>query len=433
MHSLLASAGRVFIAYSGGMDSTVLLVTAAERYGAKLVALHANHALHADAKLWQQHCDTVCAELKVPLQSIELELRPEGQGIEAAARRARYAWFAQQLDRDGDVLLLAHHRDDQAETLLLRLLRGAGPDGLGGMPEARPLGSGTLLRPFLDVPRSVLLAEAQRRKLQWIEDPSNDDDRFDRNYLRKHVMPLLARRWPGSAATMARAAKLLREESSARLALAPPLLRSAVGDPGFSYAALAEDAPRAALELRAWLRRAGVQPPPAARLQEFLRQCREGRGAEIVIGDKALTRFQEELYLHTVLDPPEAVTLQPDTNMPLQIEGVGGVTLYRDAALATTPLPRLELRLRSGGERLAGKDGRHRDLKKLCQERGIPPWWRGRMPLLFELTPAGPELLAAGSLAASPRCRELGLELRWSPPVLAVDEAEAAPVGRGVD
>ncbi|MEO1082117.1 MAG: tRNA lysidine(34) synthetase TilS [Pseudomonadota bacterium] len=431
--SVLASATRVFVGFSGGVDSSVLLALAAEQLGGKLIALHANHALHDDAGLWQQHCEAVCADLGVPLRSTGLELLREGQGMEAAARKARYAWFAEQLANAGDLLLLAHHRDDQAETLLLRLLRGAGPDGLGGMPEARPLGAGTLLRPFLDVPRAMLIAEARRRKLPWIDDPSNDDHRFDRNYLRQRVMPLLADRWPGSSATIARAATLLREESAARLALAPELFHSALGDPGFCYDALSEDPAGAALELRAWLRVARVEPPPAARLREFLRQCRDGRGAELVVGDRALTRYREHLFLHPLLSPVPDAALQPTPNVPLRIDGVGQVTLLHEPSGKATPLPGLELRLRSGGERLVGDDGRHHDLKKLYQDFGIPPWWRGRMPLLFERTPTGPELLAAGSMSTSPRCRELGLELRWYPPVLSVAETDAALGGEGID
>ncbi|MEM1188191.1 MAG: tRNA lysidine(34) synthetase TilS [Pseudomonadota bacterium] len=431
--SLLASAKRVFVGFSGGVDSAVLLASAAERLGGKLIALHANHALHDDAGLWQQHCEAVCAELGVPLRSIALELRRGGQGVEAAARKARYAWFTEQLANAGDVLLLAHHRDDQAETLLLRLLRGAGPDGLGGMPASRRLGAGTLLRPFLDLPRAVLMDEARRRKLPWVEDPSNNDPRFDRNYLRHRVMPLLAERWPSSSATMARAATLLREESAARAALAPELVFSVVGDPGFSRDALTGDPAGAALQLRAWLRLARVEPPPAARLREFLRQCREGRGAELVVGDRALTRFRDHLFLHPRLSPDPGMALQPEPQMPLKIDGAGQITLFHKPSARAAPLPELEVRLRRGGERLAGDDGRHHDLKKLCQDFGIPPWWRSRMPLLFELKPSGPELLAAAAMATSPRCRELGLELRWSPPVESVVQADTAYDERGVD
>src|SRR3990167_5323944 len=201
------------VALSGGLDSTVLLhllASLAQREALPpLSAIHIHHGLQAAADVWPAHCRELCAALCVPLQVEYVQVAP-GASLERAARDARYAAFAARLGA-GELLLTAQHRDDQAETLLFRLLRGAGVQGLSAMPLSRALGAGQLVRPLLNCSRDELLAYAREHKLTWIEDPSNADERFSRNYLRRQVVPALLSRWPQAATTIAPSAAHLSE------------------------------------------------------------------------------------------------------------------------------------------------------------------------------------------------------------------------------
>ena len=206
----LPPAQRYWVAYSGGCDSTVLLHALAalrDQLPVELHALHVNHNLHEAAPTWAAHCRAVCETLAIPLTEVNVDARAaKGESPEAAARAARYCIFTDVL-KAGDGLLLAHHRDDQAETLLLQLLRGSGPRGLAAMPAHRPQGAGWLGRPLLSFSRQELCRYAEAEKLQWIDDPSNFDTDFDRNFLRQRVLPLLQERWPAAATTLGRAAE----------------------------------------------------------------------------------------------------------------------------------------------------------------------------------------------------------------------------------
>ena len=205
-----ARAGPWLVGYGSGLDSTVLLHRWPED-SMDARAIHVHHGLQAGADHWAAHCERTCRALGVAFQVVRIEVaRGSGEGLEAAARRGRMAAFAQALE-DGGVLALAHHRDDQAETLLLRALRASGSDGLGAMRPSRRFARGWLWRPFLALPRQALLDYARAHGLEWIEDPSNASDAHDRNYLRRRVMPLLQARWPQAAAALARAAQLQRE------------------------------------------------------------------------------------------------------------------------------------------------------------------------------------------------------------------------------
>jgi len=424
---VLRSAARVVVAYSGGLDSTVLLEAAHALLGTRVEALHANHGLHGDAGRWEKHCVTFCARHQIPLTCHRLSVQAGHHGLEAAARDARYAWFGRCLDA-GDLLLLAHHQDDQAETLLLRLLRGAGPEGLGAMAEHRTLGGGALLRPFLDLPRSTLASYARLRCLEWIEDPSNEDEHFDRNYLRRCVMPALSERWPAYRRTFARAAELLREEGALRAQLAPKLIRSVTGDPGFALADLPAEPAQAAVAVRAWLRARGLAMPGRARLAEFLRQLEEGRGACLAMPCWCLTRFGDQVFAHP---PPQASQSLGGPLAPGEsrlIPGVGEIRLARvdgvrgpsdDAWPAGIPLA---LATRRGGERIATPSGQHRRLKTVLQEARVPPWWRSRVPLLIPGDGGGDSVLACGPFASAPALQSRGLVLYWEPAALVVSD-----------
>ncbi len=400
----------VYVGYSGGLDSTVLLHAAVRAFPGRVTALHGNHGLHGDADSWQAHCESQCRRWQVPLESTSLAVGDAGRGTEAAARDARYRWFDERLD-DNAVLLLAHHLDDQAETLLLRLLRGAGPDGLAAMPRRRALAAGELRRPFLDQPRAALESYAQVHDLTWVEDPGNASLAFDRNYLRHEVMPLLEARWPGYRKTFSRAAAQLRELAAARSVVALAEHSSAVGDPGFRVADVPDDTQAAALAIRGWLRERGLPMPPAERLGEFLRQLEQGEGASLATSVYHLTRYRDAVYCHAGAVAAAPQLRNPGIDETLTIPGIGVVRIFCEYPEYLADV--LVLRTRREGDRLAAADGSHRSLKTLFQGAGIPPWWRSRVPVLaYE---SEQELLAVGPFARSPLARQAGIGLHWEP------------------
>jgi tRNA(Ile)-lysidine synthase len=411
-------AGRLYVGFSGGLDSTVLLHALvharAKHWRGRTVALHANHGLHASAQDWQRHCDACCRGLDVPLRSSELAIEVLGAGTEAAARTARYAWFDQHLEH-GDLLLLAHHQDDQAETLLLRLLRGAGPEGLAGMPAQRDIGAGRLLRPLLSLPRQVLEDYARLHALEWVEDPSNASSDYDRNFLRREVLPLLEKRWPGYRRTFSRAATQLTAMAEQQPVAALQVCTSVVGDPGFLLAELPADTQEAALAVRGWLRGQGLRMPSAAMLTEFLRQLREGQGAKLATGDWVLRRYRDAVYCGVpgLAGPPLPVSVVPGSWLPWA--GLGQV---RVRCRPGTDPGELLLRARCGGERLENAAGHHHDLKNVFQSCAVPPWWRPRTPLLLRRQAGTEELLAVGAFGRSPAAVKAGIELDWKAPVL---------------
>lgn len=396
-------ARRLIVAYSGGVDSHVLLHLLASHRAAwpdrTLAAIHVDHGLQAASAAWSEHCAQVCRELAIPFQALAIDARPmPGESPEAAARRARYAALAPALDPDS-ALLTAHHRDDQAETLLLQLLRGAGPHGLAAMPVVSRLGRGWLWRPLLDVDRADLLAYAHAHGLHWIEDASNADPGFDRNYLRHQVLPLLRERWPAANRTLARtarrcaeAAAWLDETAAADLAQAAPDRPDRLSIS--SLQTLPE--PRQRNLVRYWLRQLQLPTPDSRQLHQLLHDaltaardrqpCIRWPGAEV-------RRHRDGLYAIPPLPPhPAGQTLvwcATATGWPaLTVPGVGTLRLQptigtglRAAAIAAGSLL---VRFRQGGERFRPAGRPHRqELKKLLQEADIPPWERERLPLLY--------------------------------------------------
>lgn len=416
-------AAPVCVGYSGGLDSSALLHALAASPLARargLRAWHVHHGLHPQADGWAAHCAEICAgyglELTVSRVSVA---RGGGDGPEAAARAARHAAFAAGLG-EGEALALAHHRDDQAETVLLRLLRGSGPDGLAAMREWRECGRGRLWRPLLALPRAALEAYAQRHGLRWIDDPSNAEDRYDRNFLRQRVLPLLRERWPQAPAALAQSARL--QDAAAGLleqgdALALAQARSL--DPhALSRSALRALAPaRRARVLRRWIGALALPPLPAqgvARIETELLYARADADAEFAWNGARVRAWRDLLHA-----APQRPPLPPDWRAdwdgaaPLALPGGGRWRLHGtdrfDAALRAHP--------RSGGERIAlpGRAHRH-SLKHALQALGVPPWERERLPLL---SAADGELLAAGDLLYSARLqawlRERAARLEWEP------------------
>ena len=260
------------VAFSGGADSTALLAALAAQVSQRrrLRAIHVDHGLQSSARAWARHCRDIAAQLGVPLilRRVSVDLG-RGQSPEAQARAARYAALAREL-APGELLLTAHHQDDQLETVLLQLLRGAGLAGLAAMPAVMPFAAGLLCRPLLEVRRTELVAWLRRRGLPCIEDPSNEDERFDRNYLRHKVVPVIEARFAGAAVAVARSARHAAEAQDLLQQLADADVWRCVDGATLSAAALRRLAPaRRRNALRAWIRAAGQQPPDARRLAEI--------------------------------------------------------------------------------------------------------------------------------------------------------------------
>ena len=422
-----AGATGLVVALSGGADSSSLLAAAAALgatfRGLGLRAVHVDHGLQSAAAAFGETCVALCAGLDVPLAVIPAVVRtPPGASLEAAARDARYAALAAEL-KPGECLLTAHHSEDQAETLLLQALRGAGLKGLSAMPACRPLGRGWHLRPVLEVPRHELLAFGARWCGASAVDPMNEDLRFDRSYLRRQVWPLIEARWPGSASALSRTARHAAEaQELLDRAAAADVSRLRDGD-ALSVPALRTLGPNARINaVRFWLCDAGVEPPPAARVTEALRQMLEADVDQlpaIVWGNHALRRYRQRVFL-TQAGPPRLEgtrlwPLAPDSRVDL---GPGLGTLRWIAQLGGIDAQRLPetvvVRRRSGGEVLKpAAQARTQTLQHLCQDEGVLPWMRDALPLVF----AGDALIAVADLWLDARWRtrahEPGLAICW--------------------
>jgi tRNA(Ile)-lysidine synthase len=401
----LAAPAPLCVAFSGGLDSTVLLhllAADAARRGHGLRAMHVDHGLNPDSARWARHCHAVCAALDVPLV-VERVLVDHnlGTGPEAAARTARHAAFARTLG-EGEVLALAHHRDDQAETFLLRALRASGPDGLASMRPWRRFGRGWQWRPLLDITRAQLLEHAHRHGLHWIEDPGNAGTDFDRNFLRHRVLPILRERWPEADAAFARSAALAAEsvellqagdaEALATVATANPAILSRLALRVLSPA-------RRARVLRRWVDALGLPPLPgngAARIEAEVLDSAADAGAAFAWSGAVVRAWRTELHAGMQEAPlPHDWEAAWSGHSPLALPGGGALELAPPTSFA---MPYV-VRARRGGERIRqpGRDHSH-SLKHVLQDLGVPPWERARLPLLFT---ADGELLAAGDLVYS--------------------------------
>jgi len=429
------------VALSGGADSAALLGAAAALGAAPLQALgprlrlraiYVDHGLVAAAPL-AAAAAAAAARLGVPLAALAVEVvAGRGESLEAAARSARYAALAQAL-APGECLLTAHHREDQAETLLLQLLRGAGLPGLAAMPAAARLGAGWLLRPLLDVPRAALRAYALAEGLPWHEDPMNADARFDRSYLRAALWPLIEARWPGAATTLARGA--------AHLAAAQRLLDEASADyvkslergPALSVAGLRQLAPeRAAEVLRYWLRSRRLPVPPARRLALLAAEVLAARGdgaPKLAWPGVELRRFDGRLYAFAPLAPLPLAAGTPVPAPPGALElGPLGRIVARwqrgPSTLDVTDTAALSVDRRRGGEKLKlDPRGPSRALKDWLREARVPPWARARAVLVREgaalVAVVVPGLtLVAAARRALPDAAGLALEWQAAPPEL---------------
>lgn len=409
-----------WVALSGGCDSTFLLyclAALAPKHGASLNAVHLHHGLNTDADQWQAHCERVCDALGVPLTTESLTLDPDAADLEARARRARYDCFESVL-AEGDRLFMAHHGDDQAETVLLRLLRGSGVRGLAGMPAERALGRGRLVRPLLGVERNRIETLARDWGLDWCEDGSNRDTRFDRNYLRHEVMPALEARWPRSGARITRSAGHFREADRLLAELAERDAREAASGQGISVQALRElDGARRQQLLRHLLIRHDRQPPGERRLTsglDALLEAPEDGRPELRGEDYRVCRYQDRLWLvPDVPQPGGDAMAEWQTGSRLDWFGtVFDAQPCPGGGLAATREERFHIRAPTDGDRFRPGHGQpHRPLRKWLQEQRIPPWERSYLPLVF----SGEQLVAVGDLWIAPEWRVAEGETGWVP------------------
>ncbi|MFB4390936.1 MULTISPECIES: tRNA lysidine(34) synthetase TilS [unclassified Pseudomonas] len=406
------------VAYSGGLDSTVLLHLLADHArhpdAPPLRAVHIHHGLQAAADAWPAHCREVCDALGVELRVIHVQV-DSAASLEQAARNARYQAFTELLG-PGELLFTGQHREDQAETLLFRLLRGAGLRGLAAMPASRPLGRGRLVRPLLDKPRDHLQQYAQAAGLKWIEDPSNTDSTFARNFLRCEVFPLLRQRWPQASQSLARSTTHLGEA----LALLDELAASdiAAASPGAAapwqcldsldmevLAALSPARQRNALQF--WLS-SRTRLPDSRHWAgwETLRDAAADARPIWRLTDGELQRSQGRLWWLSGdwLQVPLGEVPWPDPKQMLALPGNGSVRPVGDI-----PGPGLRIAYRQGGEVLDIPGRGHRDLKRLLNEHQVPHFLRQRLPLLYQ----GTCILAVANLPMSGQGR---CQLQWQPP-----------------
>jgi len=416
---------RVAIAFSGGVDSTALAfaLVQARRKFAQLRLLHVDHGLQSASAEWSRHCARLARQWRVSFVGLRAEIkRPRGDSPEATARDARYALLAQAME-PGEVLVTAQHRDDQAETLLLQLFRGAGVAGLAAMPPIAQFGPGRIARPLLDTTRAQILEYAQRHDLHWVDDPTNEQTAFGRNFLRRRVMPAIRERWPGVDAALARSAGHMADAQTLLDAQALTDLAIAADGAGLNIAALrALPAARRRNVVRAFVARAGLQMPQANWLREILGPMLAARAdaqPELRLPGGLLRRHAGRLELEVrsevrASSSNEIISKswrwQKDRVLIVNEAG-DSLTLTDDPAgdVDLDKLPAaLTLRARRGGEQLRpGARARTQALKSLLQAAKIPADERARLPLLF----AGEQLVCVSdrwidaSIAANVKSR----------------------------
>lgn len=387
---------RFYIGYSGGVDSHVLLHCCASiaLLKDKLTAVYVHHGLQVEAESWAKHCEKTAKDQGVKFLTLRVNAQAaQGESPEEAARNARYAALKSLIDV-GDVLLLAQHREDQLETVFLQLFRGSGLRGLSGMPELMAFGVGVMLRPLLNTPKQAISDYAHAYQLNWVEDPSNQSNDYDRNFLRNTVVPLLKQRWPAIDKTVSRSAKHCADAQVLVEEVADELF-SVVFNPvdnTLSISQLMEHHSHSQqLIIRHWFRRLGLKMPAQAKVGRILNEvvAAAGHRDPLLSGQGySIRRYRDKLYC--LKQPvPEA---QQDRVWPAE---QASIKITDDQTLSCVPASKgilreqwqkakVEVRFRRGGEKicLSGRQGHH-SLKNLFQEAAIPPWERDVMPLIY--------------------------------------------------
>lgn len=387
---------RFYIAYSGGVDSHVLLHCCASitHLKDKFTAVYVHHGLQAEAESWAKHCEKTAKDLGVEFLTLRVNANAApGESPEEAARNARYAALKSLIKAD-DALLLAQHREDQLETVLLQLFRGSGLRGLSGMPERMAFGAGVMLRPLLNTPKQAISDYAHAHQLSWVEDPSNQSNDYDRNFLRNAVVPLLKQRWSAIDKTVARSAKHCADAQVLVDEVADELFGAVFNlvDKTLSISRLSEHHSHPQqLIVRHWFRHRGLKMPAQAKVERILNEvvAAAGHRDPVLSGQGySIRRYRDKLYCLTNLSGTEP----QDRVWPA---GQASIKITDDRTLSCVPSSKgisrerwqdatVEVRFRRGGEkiRLPGREGHH-SLKNLFQEAGIPPWERDVMPFVY--------------------------------------------------
>ncbi len=387
---------RVYVAYSGGVDSHVLLHLCASTPQIKdqLTAVYVHHGLQAEAEIWAGHCEKTAKGLGVEFLTLRVNAKAaSGESPEEAARNARYAAL-KSLINAGDVLLLAQHREDQLETVLLQLFRGSGLPGLSGMPERQAFGSGVMLRPLLNTPKQAICDYATTHQLSWVEDPSNQSNDYDRNFLRNAVVPLLKQRWPAIDKTVSRSAKHCADAQLLVEEVADELFNTVFNpaDQTLCISRLTEHHSHPQqLIIRHWFRRLGLKMPAQAQVERILNEvvAAAGHRDPVLSGQGySIRRYRNKLYCLKALEQEAPQDL-------VWPNGQASINISHDQTLSCEPSSKgilreqwqkakVGIRFRRGGEKISlpGRQGHH-TLKNLFQEAGIPPWERDMIPLIY--------------------------------------------------
>ncbi len=387
LNDLLIPYRALFVGFSGGLDSTVLLHQLRNNplLSQRITAVHVHHGLSSEATRWQQHCQGLCDAWQVPLIIRHVTIQAKSN-IEEAARIARYKMFESLITSEKDALVLAHHEDDQAETVLLHLMRGAGIEGLSAISVSSVLSKGMLIRPLLEVPKQSLLQYARHNNLSWIEDESNQEEAFSRNFLRHRIIPLLQEKWPSVVQNVARTATHCQQAKKNLEVLAE------LDYPGLETDQLGLSLPKLrALQfarlsnvLRVWLQKNKVRAVSKKRLDLLIQEVILARTDAMPcfkLGNRVIRRYQDKLYLlHDFLkvapmewvDFPQALVMRAGT-----LEATPSTE-----GLLVPALSRIQVRYRQGGEQFVWH-GQTKHLKTLMQHWHIPPWQRSQIPLLY--------------------------------------------------
>jgi len=391
---------RILVAYSGGVDSHVLLHALANLHSnlpeLQIRVIHVDHRLSPNSQDWAHHCQKICQQLGVEfiLSHIPKDAYIAGKSLEAVARDFRYQAFATLLE-PGECLMTGHNQDDQAETLLLQLFRGAGVKGLAAMPVLVAFKNGLFARPMLGISRSIIKNYAEHERLQWIEDESNLSINFDRNYLRQHIFPSLSARWPAIQKVVARTATHCAESAELLDELAQQDLAVCVGSVSGTLAVSSIkklSIVRQKNLLRYWLRTHNLPVPSTIKLQHIqtdILNCRSDAVPLVAWEGCQVRRFQNDIYAMSPLQPHDNKQfIFWDIRAPLVLpSGLGILTAKPSAAMSNVQLTentKVIVKFRCGGERFhpEGRSGSH-PLKKLLQEWQVPPWQRERIPLIY--------------------------------------------------
>ena len=425
LEPFLAASGW-YVGLSGGIDSMVLLHLINRIRSLdpdcypKLEAIHVNHGLNQNADLWERHCLIFCQSNNIPFYAERISVENAGAGIESAAREARYRVFEKYLP-SSSILFVGHHLEDQIETFFLRLMRGAGLKGLKSIPESRLLSRATLVRPLLNNTKAELEAYALKHKLVAIQDSSNDDVSYDRNFLRHQLLPILESRWPGYRRTVSRAIGHFQEVDRILEESLPgnTNIVSQCGDPGLSISAMKQEGEESAKRMvRRFLTEQGLTMPNQASLNEFIRQIFYGSevsSALLKIRKREIRRFRGGIFLLPSL-PDRCPKIIPtmSLNETVAIQGIGSVCFRTGVNQKAFPIQGTKVALcwRSS-EWIAQSSKLRKKIKKIFNAKAIPPWWRDRIPIAIKEN----ELIAIGALknANLNSVDESDLCLEWCP------------------